>query len=212
MKKNPHFQFQIANPGFSLIEALVSVAIFSLLIVGIISLVSFMLTNNTRQSKLLSNNEQALHGVFAIMTEFRNATTAANGSYPITTAGDQQLIFYSLSGATVNRINYFIQGGILKKGVIVPAGSPPVYNVGQEVVTTVQTDVSNGATPLFLYYDDNYDGVTGTPLVQPVNVTKVKFIKINLSIYNKGGVNGTTNSYTVTAGGSIRNLKSNLGN
>jgi prepilin-type N-terminal cleavage/methylation domain-containing protein len=197
--------------GFTLIETIVSVAIFAMLIVGIIALVSFILTNNTQQTNLLTNNEQALHVAFNIMTEFRNATTSANGSYPIDTAADQQLIFYSNNGATVNRINYYIQSGVLKKGVTTPTGSPPVYNLGQEVVTTVQNSVANGATPLFVYYDDTYNGVTDNPLTQPVSVSQVKFIKINLKIYNKAGLIGT-NSYTVSAGGAIRNLKTNLGN
>ena len=197
--------------GFSLVEVIISVAIFSLLIVGIISLVSFILTNNDRQSKLLTNNEQALHAAFVIMKEFRNATTSANGSYAINTAADQQFIFYTNTGATIDRINYFIQSGVLKKGVTKPTGSPPVYNLGGEVVTTVQNDVANGASALFGYYDDTYNGVAGNPLAQPVNVIQVKFIKINLKIYNKGGVQNT-NSYTVTAGGAIRNLKTNLGN
>jgi prepilin-type N-terminal cleavage/methylation domain-containing protein len=167
--------------GFTLIETIVSVAIFAMLIVGIIALVSFILTNNTQQTNLLTNNEQALHVAFNIMTEFRNATTSANGSYPIDTAADQQLIFYSNNGATVNRINYYIQSGVLKKGVTTPTGSPPVYNLGQEVVTTVQNSVANGATPLFVYYDDTYNGVTDNPLTQPVSVSQVKFIKINLN-------------------------------
>ena len=51
---------------------------------------------------------------------------------------------------------------------------------------------------------------TQSSLAQPVNVTQVKFVKINLQIYNKAGVKNT-NTYTVTAGAAIRNLKTNLG-
>ena len=80
--------------------------------------------------------------------------TSDNGAYPLVTANTQELIFYTDAGATVDRINYFISSGILKKGVVKPTGSPLVYNLGSEVVTDVQKDVSNGANPLFLYYDD----------------------------------------------------------
>lgn len=197
--------------GFSLVEAIVSVAIFTLIVLGIVALVPFIFSSAKSQSVLLSNNEQAIKVSFNLMKELRNAITAANGAYPLETAANQQLVFYTDTGTRVDRINYFIQGGVLKKGITQPTGSPPVYNLGQEVVTTIQNDVANGANPLFYYYNDTYNGVTDTPLTLPVNLNQVKFIKINLSIYNKGGrVNA--NSYTVTAGGTIRNLKTNLGN
>lgn len=197
--------------GFSLVEVIVSVAIFALIMWGIVALIPFIFSSANSQSTLLSNNQQATKLSFTIMKEIRNANTSANGAYPITTAGDQQLIFYTDAGTTVNRINYFIQNGALKRGVIVPTGTPPVYNLGQEVVTTVQNDIANGAAPLFYYYNDTYNGVTDVPLVQPVNLIQIRFIKFNLKIYNKGGrVN--TNTYTVTAGSTIRNLKTNLGN
>ncbi|HEX9503105.1 MAG TPA: prepilin-type N-terminal cleavage/methylation domain-containing protein [Patescibacteria group bacterium] len=198
--------------GFSLIEAIVSIAIFSLITLGIVALVPFIFSSADSQTKLLSNNDQAMHVAFGIMKELRNAKTSANGAYAFNTTNDQQLIFYCNCGTTVDRINYYIQSGVLKKGITKPTGSPPVYNLGQEVVTTIQNDVSNGSNPLFYYYNDTYNGVSGTALAQPVNVTQVKFIKINLSIYNKGGRTGNTNSYTVSAGGAIRNLKNNLGN
>jgi hypothetical protein len=162
------------------------------------------------QSKLLANNEQATKLVFTVLKELRNAKTSATGSFALNTTNDQQLIFYYDTGTTVDRVNYFIQSGVLKKGVTKPTGSPPIYNLAGEVVTTVQNDIANGGTPLFVYYADTYNG-SGSPLTQPVNATQIKFIKINLMVFNKGGrVN--TNTYTVSAGGTVRNLKSNLGN
>jgi type II secretory pathway pseudopilin PulG len=199
------------NSGFTLIEATVSIGIFTMIIVGLLSLVSFILTSGNSQSTLLSNNSQALRVAFNIIKELRNAKASASGSYALDTAAAQQLIFYSDNGTTIDRINYFIQNGVLKKGITKPTGSPATYNLGQEVVTTVQNDVANGGNTLFYYYPDTYNGVTDNPLTQPVNVTRAKFIKINLSVYNKGGVANAA-SYTVTAGGTIRNLKVNLGN
>ena len=197
--------------GFTLIEMVVAIGIFSLISVGVIALVSAVLVNSTKQGNLLANNDQARKVAFNLMTEARNAQTSANGSYALSTASAQQLIFFSNVNGSINRINYYIQNGALKKGLTTPSGNPPSYNLAQEVVTTVQNNVANGANPLFYYYDDTYNGVSGNPLTQPVNVTKVKFIKINLSVYNLAGVTNT-NSYTVTSSGAIRNLKTNLAN
>jgi hypothetical protein len=44
----------------------------------------------------------------------------------------------------------------------------------------------------------------------PVNATQVKFVKVNLQIYNKAGITNK-NTYTITASAAIRNLKTNLG-
>lgn len=196
--------------GFTLVETLVSIAIFSMLLAGILALIPFLFSSANSQSVLLSNNQQATQLVFRIMKELRNANTSITGAYALATANNQQLIFYTDAGATVNRINYFIQNGELRRGVIVPTGSPATYNPANEVVTTVQKDLANDTNPLFYYYSDTYDG-DDLPLSQPVNLTQVKFIRINLSVFNRGG-KANTNSYTVTAGSAIRNLKTNLGN
>ncbi len=199
------------NKGFTLIETVVAIGIFSMISAGIFLLVSSILVNANRQSGLLAGGDQARKAVFNLITELRNAQASVDGAYALATAGDQQVIFYSFTGSTIDRINYFISNGQLKRGVTKPSGNPPAYNLAQETVTVVQDNVANGATPLFYYYNGNYNGVGNNFLTQPVNVTQVKFVSINLRVYNRGGL-ANTNFYTVTAGGTIRNLKTNLGN
>jgi prepilin-type N-terminal cleavage/methylation domain-containing protein len=197
--------------GFTLIEMLVTIAIFSLLSLGIYSLVAAVLTSSSKQSALLSGNDQARRAVADLVEELRNAQASATGSYALATVDDQELVFYSkTTGSTVDRIHYYLDNGQMKKGITAPSGDPPVYDLDNETVTTVQDDVGNGANPLFYYYDGSYDGVTGTALAQPVNITQVRFVQVNLSIYNKAGSAGT-NTYTVTGGATIRGLKTNLG-
>ena len=201
----------LSDSGFTLIEVIASIFIFSMIIVGITSLVSGILTNSNQQTNLLANNDSAQQAAFTITKELRNAATSATGAYALTDAEDQQLIFFTNSGGTVNRVRYYLQSGALYKGTTKPSGSPLTYNLGQEVSVLVQKNVANAATPLFYYYDGNYNGVAGASLTQPVNVTAVKLIKINLMIYKKLTA-VSTGTYTVTASGSIRNLKTNLGN
>lgn len=197
--------------GFTLIEMLVTIAIFSLLSLGIYSLVSAVLTSSSKQSALLSGNDQARRAVANLVEELRNAQASATGSYALATVDDQELIFYSkTTGNTVDRIHYYLDDGKMKKGITPPSGDPPIYDLDNETVTTVQDDVGNGTDPLFYYYDGSYDGVTGTPLTQPVNITQVRFVQVHLSVYNKAGRAGT-NTYTVTGGATIRGLKTNLG-
>lgn len=196
--------------GFTLIEMVVVVAVFSLIAYGLLELVSGIMVNSSQQGSLLANNDSARRISFGVMRELRNAQTSATGGYALAAANAQDIIFYSNTGTTIDRIRYYISGGKLYKGVTKPTGSPATYNLAGEVITVQQNDVANNSDPLFYYYDGSYDGVTETPLTSPVNVTDVKMVKTNLKIYKRGRATSTT-TYTVTASGTIRNLKTNLG-
>jgi len=195
--------------GFTIIEVIVSVFIFTVLSYGIVLLMSSLFTGYNKQSQLLSDTDLARKTATSFTNLLRGATTGSDGSYALNSAGDQQIIFFSDAGSlTVNRYRFFMSGTTLKEGVIVPSGN--FYNPVTEVVTTVQTDLANGSSPVFYYYDGNFGG-TGSQLAQPVNVTQVRFAKINLVITNKAGQTGAGN-FTISSGAAVRNLKNNLGN
>jgi prepilin-type N-terminal cleavage/methylation domain-containing protein len=197
--------------GFTLIEVLATVFVSAMIAVGVIALVSSILSNSGKQSTLLYSADQARRVSFQIEQELRNAYTSSIGSYAIDTADAQELIFFTNidSDSGMERVRYFLQNGVLKRGVVDPSGNPLAYNFGSETVRDVQNGVANQSTPLFYYYGSNYDGSSDNFLAQPVDVTDVSYIKMNLMIYNRGGTSGT-GIFTVTAGGTIRNLKTNL--
>lgn len=192
-------------------ELLVAIAIFAVLIIGVVSLLSNVFTVNRQQGSLLSDQDQVRKLSFQVMAELRNAITSNVGAYPIEVAGDQQIVFYTNvdGGTQIERVRYYVQNGKLYRGVVKPTGNPLIYNIASETVTMVQNNLSAGTVPLFYYYDDTYNGITGSPLVQPVNVTAVRFVKMVVPIGNGAGVSNT-NSYSVTAMATIRSLKTNL--
>jgi prepilin-type N-terminal cleavage/methylation domain-containing protein len=199
--------------GFTLIEMLVVIAIVSLLIFNISALTSSVLINSEQQLSSSANVDYAMNLSSAFTNEIRNASTGNNGSFSLNKAGDSEIIFYSTVGASglnVNRIRYWLSETTLYKGVVAPTGSPLNYDLNSEKVTTVQTDLVNGATPVFYYYDGNYNGSTNQ-LAQPINVNQVKFVRINLIVLKQVSKNSTSN-FTVSSGATIRNLKNNLGN
>ncbi len=200
--------------GFTLIEMIIGIVIFVVLSLGVVALVSNVLVSSNTQSTLLANSDQARKVGTGLMNELRNAQVSSTGAYPLDTAGDQTLIFYSNidGGSDMERVRYYVQNGKLYKGVIKASGNPLTYNPANETSAAVQDNLANGAGPLFYYYDGTYEGTsTQVSLVQPVSVTQVKFVKLDLKVYNKGGV-ANNNFYSVTASGSIRNLKDNLAN
>jgi len=201
-----------SGAGFTIIELLVVIFGFSLIAWGLIALVANIFTFSNQQSGLLSDADQARNLAFQIASELRNAQTGSNGAYVLDTAATSTIIFYSPVADTdpgIERVRYFTQNGQLWKGVTEYNGSG--YDTATEKTFIVQKDFANGANPLFYYYDGTYIGSsTQSSLALPVNVTQVKFVKINLQVFNKAGVKNT-NTYTVTAGAAIRNLKTNLG-
>lgn len=201
-----------SGAGFTLIEIMVVIFGFALIVWGLIGLVSGIFFSSNQQNGLLSDADMGRKLTFQIASELRNAQTGQNGAYVLDTAGDQQIIYYTPNADTdssIERVRYFVQNKQLWKGITEYAGS--TYNTSTETTVVVQKDLANGNNPVFYYYDGSYTGSsTQASLAQPVNVTRVKFVKVSLQIYNKAGVNNT-NTYTITAGAAIRNLKTNLG-
>lgn len=199
------------NKGFTIIELIIAIAIFSVLIVVTIIVLQTTFFNSDQQFTALNNIDNAREVTTRFTNELRNATTGVDGSYSLTTAGDSQVIFYSSYGAngTIDKINYYLSGTTLYKGITVPSGSPAAYNPANEIDTDVQNDVVNQG-PIFTYYDGNYDGTT-SPLSQPVNVNSVKYVEINLTILNAVKAQSQT-SFNISAGAAIRDVKTNAGN
>jgi Tfp pilus assembly protein PilV len=204
----------VSQSGFTFIEILIAIFGFGMIVVGLLSLFSGIFTFSRQQSTLLSDADYGRKLAFQIAAELRNGISGANGGYILDTAQNQQIVFYSPNAdvdSSIERIRYYVQSGKLYKGVTEYNGT--TYNTSTEQSVVVQNDLANSSsTPVFYYYDGNYTGSSSqTSLVQPVNVTSVKFVKINLQVYNKGGVKNT-NTFTITASAAIRSLKTNLGN
>lgn len=197
--------------GFTIIEVVVAVGLFALVGVMVVELVSSILSGSNKQSVILADTDQARKISYSFTSEIRDAQTSNTGAYALASASSTEIIFYSNidSDALIERVRYYLSNGKIYKGIIEPTGAPLTYNSGSETVTTVQSNVVNTSAPLFTYYNDTYNG-SGTALTSPVNVTHVRYVQINMQIANRAGVS-TTNYFTVSAGGTMRNLKTNLG-
>ena len=199
--------------GFTLVETLVTIGIFVILMAGITLLFKNIYVTSGQQNLSLDTIDKARITTFNFTNEIRNAQSGSNGSFSLNQATASQIIFFSTygaSGTNVNRLRYYIANSTLYKGVIVPSGTPATYNTANEIITSVLPNVLSSTSPLFYYYDGNYAG-TSTPLADPINVNQVKFVQMNLIITNQDTRNSTS-TFKITAGGTIRNLKNNLGN
>ena len=198
--------------GFTLVETIMTIFIFSIIMLGTSLMLKDIFANARQQYSASDSTDQARRVANDFIKEIRNANYGANGAYPVNQATDTQIIFFSTApkgDGTISKVRYYIINNTLFKGITNPTGIPVSYN-GQEIITTLLSKMSLGANPLFYYYDGSYNG-NGSSLTSPINLNQVKYIKINLTVL-KQLISTSNTTFTVLAGGSIRNLKNNLGN
>lgn len=196
--------------GFTIIELMVVIAVSGILMLVIANMLVVVFSGSNQQFLAMTNVDQSVLVATKFTNDLRNATNGADGSFPLYLADNNQIIFYSNSGGATNpnRIRYYLSGTTLYRGVVVPTGSPLAYNLSSEKITAVQTDVVNNPSVIFTYFAGDYSG-SGNALSQPVNINNVKYIKMSLTIL-KQTQQGSASTFSVTAGGVIRNLKTNL--
>lgn len=198
-----------AKKGFALIEILVGISIFTVLAIAV---VAFVINNSENQRILFTASDrehQLRRALEFFVDEVRNVSTASTGSYGIESAADQSFIFYTNLDSDIlrERVRYFLDGTDLKKGTIKPSGVPLAYDSGDEVVVVLVPNVTNGANPLFNYYDSSFTG-TEDPLAQPVTPGDVRLINLSLTVDEDP--NRPPGPVTVTVNAVPRNIKDNL--
>jgi prepilin-type N-terminal cleavage/methylation domain-containing protein len=197
------------DKGFTIIELLVTMAIFTLILGAITLFARDIFYYNNIFSGGLTSYDQARKILQPISSEIRSASSSSLGSYPIEKTGDIEFIFFSdvNNDGLKERIRYFLSDTDLKRGVIIPSGTPLQYLTSNEKISIIIQGIRNGATPIFTYFDTNYNGSTA-PLSQPVMIIKVRLVKITLVI--DADPNRPPSAVTVTTQVSMRNLKDNL--
>jgi prepilin-type N-terminal cleavage/methylation domain-containing protein len=195
--------------GFTIIELLIVVFVSTLIISAAFTLEKDSMFLNRIISVGMAAQNDARSALKTMSSEIRTMSPSSLGSYPIDQAATSSLVFYAnIDGSTLKeRIRYFLDGHVLKRGTILPSGNPLVYNANNEKFTVLVKDVTNGATPIFSYFDQNYDG-TGAALANPVTVSSIRLVKINV-VMDVDGQGGSV-PMTLATQVSPRNIKDNL--
>lgn len=181
-----------------------------LLIVGL-AIYSFqkdILSLNSMMRGGLEAEREANKVVKVMASEIRRASNGADGSYPIISAGPKELVFFADIDAdnAIEKVRYYVSGGMLKKGVTKPLSVNPYY-VGQpETSITLINFLLDPNADIFYYYDSSYDGTTA-PL-NPIQIDKIRLVKVSLTIDRNAAQ--APEAIHVETQISIRNLKTNL--
>lgn len=171
-----------SNSGFTLVEILISLAIFA----GIVFIIGTFMKTIFDYQLLFTQQltaQQEIEVTFAAMLpEVRSMVPSALGGYAIAQVSTSSLTFFVDADADGigDQVRYFLSGATFYKGITKPIGNPLVYNGASEVVTEVAHYVVVGA-PIFSYYDVNYTGVESA-MVYPVTISDIRLIRVDLTV------------------------------
>jgi type II secretory pathway pseudopilin PulG len=195
--------------SFTLVEMVVSISVFSLIMVLIWGWQKDVFSINNLLLNRISIQDNLRKTIKSFIDEVRTAQLSATGAYYIEEANKDEFIFFSDidHDNTIERVRYFLDDRRIKKGVIKPSGQPATYNPADENIKELINYIVNADNNVFFYYDKNYDG-QGNPLIQPVDIKTIRLVKIYVTINQNP--DRPPESITETSQTSIRNLKDNL--
>jgi len=197
-----------AKAGFTVIEAIVAIALGTVLI-GIV--VDMMLQTNRLQI-FLSDQSTAIatadETLAMLSQELRETTDGDDGSFALAEATSTSLAFYSDIDAdtATEYIRYELVGTDLQKTTIEPSGTPAQYLPEDAITTTVAFSIVNSSftgNALFLYFDTD-----NNQLSEPISLSDTTLIKVHLDVnVDPNQIPDTHTSETVIQ---LRNLNDNL--
>lgn len=202
-----HFKNRTQN-GFTFIETIMTVAIFSLVMIAVTGSIIYFYRANAYAIEQSFAVNSARKGVELMVRDIREAAYSEEGAYPLIDVSTSSVSFYSDVDRddNIERIQYVLDDTILTKGVTDPVGNPPEYLDQNENVSNVSTDVRNGLQdmPVFRYYDR--DGAEVTDFEGGLG--DIAFVTVDLIV----NINPSRlpNEFNLKSSATIRNLKTNL--
>jgi len=169
-----------SQKGFTLLEVVMAIGIFSILMVGINILFISLYRQQGASTAMIERTRVMNILIDTISRELREGNRGENGHFFIETAANDTVTFYSDidDDDQTERVSYSLSGSVLSKSVTEP-GSDLQYSA-PATVTVVCSEVQNGSTPIFTYYDENYSGA-GSSMTLPVAILDVRLIGVSLT-------------------------------
>jgi len=196
--------------GFTLIEILIAIGIFTSLVVLLTTFQKDIFTNNVFIQNSLIAESEARGALKRAIADLRASASSNDGLYPIVSVDKNTLTFFSDidKDGLREKVRYFVANSSLMRGVIKPTGAPYTYVAGNEVLSTVVHSIVNDtSTPVFDFYDDSYNG-TSSPMSFPIDVVKIRLVKITIMIDANPARSPSVMTFTSQV--AVRNVKDNL--
>ena len=181
--------------GFTLVETIVAIALFTVGTQATVLLFAKIMRSKA-YSMEMGKSAFVVSRSMGDLTQYLRRTRQSDvGLYPIVTADDNDLVFYSdydKNGKTERLHIYFADGAdadanadTIYMGVREPSGTFPVtYASGDgETITLAEHIVNTPSDPVFSYYNKDYPGdLDHNPVATPAVVSEIRLVKIFLKI------------------------------
>jgi prepilin-type N-terminal cleavage/methylation domain-containing protein len=177
MKKN------YSKKGMSLVELLVAIVILSLGMIAFTLLAARAWSFKGYALEQATATAGASRRLTQIIHELRSVRQGDDGSYPIKETGDYSLTVYRDEDGDnlAERVHYFVEDGMLKKGVSESSGG--IYPVGDQTIEVLLHYITNQdlTKPFFSYYNNDYPVNTSVPMALPTPYD-VRLIRVHIWI------------------------------
>lgn len=202
MRRNLHTR------GLSLIEAIIVIALFTVLMIAMMSAVATFYRSNAytiQQAYEVNNGRRAVE---LLVRDLREMTFGDDGTFPLVTMATDTISFYSDIDRddSVEFVRYELIGTTLYKYVYNATGTPPTYSTTTPDETHVISEYvlnTSQASSTFVYYDELGDPATAT-----TTITDIRYIEV-VAIINIDP-NRNPGEFMLKSAAALRNLKSNL--
>lgn len=177
----------VKKTGFTLIEVVVSIGIFAVIMAALSLLFISLYRQQGADIGLMERTHAVNAAIDKMGRELREANRGENGNFAIANAQASSLTFYSDvdDDNLTERVTYVLQDTNLQRTVVEPGSDFSYAAAG--ATSVLCGNVRNGASPIFEYYDENYDG-SGSSLPSPVEILKVRVVGIFLDLNSSGGM------------------------
>ncbi len=184
--------FNKTYKGITFVEMIVTIAITSIIMLGSSLFFVKMWTMHHFAIKSGVASFVASKAVDDSVNMMRKAQQPLNGAFPIEMADDHEFVFYADydNDGTVERVRYFVEDSIFKRGIIEPnIAIPPTYNGTEDIrdlANNITNDIASGEV-IFSYYNIDgtiyeYDDIEGMALETTATPADIRMVKIVLYV------------------------------
>lgn len=196
-------KIKILPAGFSLIEVMVSIAIFTVLMLSLNLVFVSLYRQQGNDMAMLERLQQSGRLVEQMGKELRGCNRGENGHFALAVVADTSLTFFSDvdNDGQTEMVAYALSGNNLMRTVTEPGADKTYATAGTPAVVCAGVRTGN---PIFTYYGEDYTG-SESPLAVPVSVLDVKLVGVDFTLSSPNG-NSSYPLHTETKI-ELRNLK-----
>ena len=183
----------LEKKAFTLIEVLITLAIFAILTAGAVWFFIGSSRDVTTIWEQLTTQNQGKKTLEKVTKYIRKAETSSAGAYPLVTTTPYDLIFYANvdSDSMIEKVEFKLDNDKVLRQIITNPSSTASSNIYGSGIATSQPTIlaenvinktTNPATPVFLYYDENYTGTQSELISGQFNLVDVHMVKVQLEL------------------------------